>query len=113
MESVKWNDDDGMCNVNGWSSQNPFITVMLVKVAWFQELVFILEKCTSEKSHFLKIVLHRICGPADLWICGPADLRICGPADLRSCGSADLRICGAADLRTCGPEFLKILEVIF
>ena len=82
MESVKWNDDDGMCNVNGWSSQNPFITVMLVKVAWFQELVFILEKCTSEEAHFLKIVLHRICGPADLRTCESADLRICGPADL-------------------------------
>ena len=31
----KVNDDDGMCNVNGWSSQNPFITMMLVKVVEF------------------------------------------------------------------------------
>ena len=84
----KANDDDGMCNVNGWSSCNPFITV---KVTCFQELVFILEKCTSEEAHFLKIALHRICGPQSF-----ADLRT-----LRICGSADLRTCGAADLRSC------------
>ena len=79
------NNDDGMCNVDGSSSQNPFIIVMLVKVACFQELVFILEKCTSEEAHFLKIALHKICGAksfADLRTCGPAYLRICGPADL-------------------------------
>ena len=79
MESVKWNDDDGMCNVNGWSSQNPFITVI---VTCFQELVFIFEKRTSQ-----------VCGPQS-----SADLRICGPADLRTCVPADLRICGPADL---------------
>ena len=85
MESVKCNDDDEMCNVNGWSSQNPFITMMLVKVACFQELVFILEKCTSEKAHFLKIALHRFCGPQSF-----ADLRTCIPADLWSYGLAYL-----------------------
>ena len=91
-----------MCSVNGWSSQNPFSTVMLVKVAWFQELVFILEKCTSEEAHFLKIALHRFCGPQSF-----ADLRTCRFADLRTCGSADLRTCGPADLRICGPADLN------
>ena len=29
----KENDDDEMCNVKGWSSWNPFITMMLMKVS--------------------------------------------------------------------------------
>ena len=83
----KVNDDDGMCNVNGWSSWYPFITVKLVEVTDFPELVFILEKNTSEEAHFLKI----------------AQLRTCRSADLRTYGSAYLRTYGSADLQTCIP----------
>lgn len=31
----KENDDNGMCNVNGWVSWNSFITMMHVKVTKF------------------------------------------------------------------------------
>ena len=51
------NDDYGICNANGWSSWYPFISVMLVNVTKFQEIVFILEKCTCEEAHFL-ITMH-------------------------------------------------------